>query len=117
MSNRDLLIEIGTEELPPKALLPLSEAFRDCFAAELQKAALSHGDIEVFATPRRLALIVHALPEQQADRTLEKWGPAVQSAFAADGTPSKAADGFARGCGVTVAELQQKSDGKIVKLL
>ena len=117
MANRDLLIEIGTEELPPKALLPLSEAFRDCFAAELQKAALPHGTIEVFATPRRLALIVHALPEQQADRSIEKWGPAVQAAFAADGTPSKAAEGFARGCGVTVAELQQKSDGKLVKLL
>ena len=117
MANRDLLIEIGTEELPPKALLPLSEAFRDAFGAELQKAALVHGDIEVFATPRRLALIVKGLPEQQADRTIEKWGPAVQAAFAADGTPSKAAEGFARGCGVTVAELQQKSDGKIIKLL
>ncbi len=117
MANRDLLIEIGTEELPPKALLPLSEAFRDAFASELQKAALVHGDIEVFATPRRLALIVKDLPEQQADRTIEKWGPAVQAAFGADGTPSKAAEGFARGCGVTVAELQQKSDGKITKLL
>lgn len=117
MANRDLLVEIGTEELPPKALLPLSEAFRDAFGAELQKAALAHGDIEVFATPRRLALIVKGLPEQQADRTIEKWGPAVQAAFAADGTPSKAAEGFARGCGVTVAELQQKSDGKIIKLL
>ncbi|HTR00225.1 MAG TPA: glycine--tRNA ligase subunit beta [Candidatus Acidoferrum sp.] len=117
MANRDLLIEIGTEELPPKALLPLSEAFRDEFAAQLQKAGLVHGEVEVFATPRRLALIVHALPEQQADRTVEKWGPAVQSAFAADGTPSKAAEGFARGCGVTVAALQQKSDGKVTKLL
>lgn len=117
MANRDLLIEIGTEELPPKALLPLSEAFRDEFAAQLQKAGLAHGEIQAFATPRRLALIVHGLPEQQADRSIEKWGPAVQAAFSADGTPSKAAEGFARGCGVSVAELQQKSDGKVVKLL
>ncbi len=117
MSNRDLLIEIGTEELPPKALLPLSEAFRDEFAAQLKKATLEHGAIEVFATPRRLALLIHDLPERQADRTIEKLGPALQAAFAADGTPSKAAEGFARSCGVSVAELQQKQDGKVTKLV
>ena len=116
MSKQDLLIEIGCEELPPKALLSLSEAFRDEFAARLNSAGLSHDDVEPFATPRRLALIVRGLPKQQADRINEKIGPAVQAAFNADGTPTKAAEGFARSCGVTVAELQQKLDGKVTKL-
>jgi glycyl-tRNA synthetase beta chain len=117
MLKQDLLIEIGTEELPPKALLPLSEAFRDEMATLLEKAGLSHAGITPFATPRRLALIVQQLPTQQADRTIEKWGPAVQAAFAADGTPTKAAEGFARSCGVSVAELQQQQDGKVTKLV
>lgn len=116
MSKQDLLIEIGCEELPPKALLPLSEAFRDEFAARLSGAGLVHDGIEAFATPRRLALIVRGLPTQQADRVSEKIGPALQAAFNADGTPTKAAEGFARSCGVTVAELQQKVDGKLTKL-
>lgn len=116
MSKQDLLIEIGCEELPPKALLPLSEAFRDEFAARLSGAGLVHEGIEAFATPRRLALIVRGLPTQQADRVSEKIGPALQAAFNADGTPTKAAEGFARSCGVTVAELQQKVDGKLTKL-
>ncbi len=117
MSNRDLLIEIGTEELPPKALLSLSESLRDEFAAQLKKATLPHGAIEVFATPRRLALLIHDLPDRQADRSLEKLGPALQAAFNADGSASKAAEGFAKSCGVTVAELQQKQDGKVTKLI
>ncbi len=117
MLKQDLLIEIGTEELPPKALLPLSEAFRDEFAALLKKANLEPANIEVFATPRRLALIVRALPVQQEDHMSEKFGPALQAAFNADGTPTKAAEGFARSCGVTVAELQQKQDGKVTKLV
>jgi len=117
MLKQDLLIEIGTEELPPKALLPLSEAFRDEFAALLTKANLAPATIDVFATPRRLALIVRDLPIQQEDHMSEKFGPALQAAFNADGTPTKAAEGFARSCGVTVAELQQKQDGKVTKLV
>lgn len=116
MLKKDLLIEIGTEELPPKALLPLSEAFRDEFASLLAKAGLEHAGITPFATPRRLALLVQQLDSAQADRTVEKFGPAVQAAFGADGTPTKAAEGFARGCGVSVADLQQKQDGKVLKL-
>ena len=116
MLKQDLLIEIGTEELPPKALRPLSEAFRDEFATLLAKAGLAPAGIDVFATPRRLALIVRELPIQQEDRMSEKFGPALQAAFNTDGTPTKAAEGFARSCGVTVAELQQKQDGKVTKL-
>jgi glycyl-tRNA synthetase beta chain len=115
--KQDLLIEIGSEELPPKALLQLSEAFRDAMAGLLQKAGLEHGGITPFATPRRLALIVKQLPEQQPDISLEKWGPAVQAAFGPDGKPTKAAEGFARGCGVDVAALERKQDGNVEKLV
>ncbi|MEY4642996.1 MAG: hypothetical protein RLZZ227_2990 [Pseudomonadota bacterium] len=115
--KQDLLIEIGTEELPPKALLTLSEAFRDAFAGLLQKAGLEHGGIAPFATPRRLALIIKQVPEQQPDISLEKLGPAMQAAFGADGKPTKAAEGFARGCGVEVSALERKQDGNVEKLV
>jgi len=117
MDKLDLLIEIGTEELPPKALLTLSESFASAMAEQLQKAGLASGVIEAFASPRRLALIIHALPEQQPDSAQEKLGPALQAAFAADGTPTKAAEGFARSCGVEVSALEQKQDGAVTKLV
>lgn len=115
--KQDLLIEIGTEELPPKALLQLSEAFQQAMASQLEKAGLVHGGITPFATPRRLALIVSQLPEQQPDVSLEKLGPAVQAAFGPDGKPTKAAEGFARGCGVDVTALERKQDGNVEKLV
>jgi glycyl-tRNA synthetase beta chain len=115
--KQDLLIEIGSEELPPKALLQLSEAFRDAMASLLQKAGLEHAGITPFATPRRLALLVKQLSEQQPDSTLEKLGPAVQAAFGPDGKATKAAEGFARGCGVEVAALERKKDGNVEKLV
>ncbi|MDR2213665.1 MAG: glycine--tRNA ligase subunit beta [Pseudomonadales bacterium] len=116
MPNLDLLIEIGTEELPPKALPVLSAAFEDAFAAQLQQAGLRFSAIQRFATPRRLALLVPQLDTEQPPRTLEKWGPAVQAAFGADGKATKAAEGFARSCGVEVSALAQRSDGKVSKL-
>lgn len=115
--KQDLLIEIGTEELPPKALLQLSEAFQQAMVSQLEKAGLVHGGITPFATPRRLALIVSQLPEQQPDVSLEKLGPAVQAAFGPDGKPTKAAEGFARGCGVDVTALERKQDGNVEKLV
>jgi glycyl-tRNA synthetase beta chain len=115
--KQDLLIEIGTEELPPKALRSLSEAFQAAVADLLQKAGLEHAGITPFATPRRLALIVKQLPEQQPDVSLEKLGPAVQAAFGPDGKPTKAAEGFARGCGVEVSALERKKDGNVEKLV
>ncbi|HEY0962407.1 MAG TPA: glycine--tRNA ligase subunit beta [Pseudomonadales bacterium] len=114
--KQDLLIEIGTEELPPKALLQLSEAFQQAIASLLDKAGLAHDGITPFATPRRLALIVSQLPAQQPDISLEKLGPAVQASFGADGKPTKAAEGFARGCGVDVSALERKMDGNVEKL-
>ena len=117
MSDRDLLVEIGTEELPPKALYSLANSFRDSFCSLLENAGISYGPVEVFATPRRLALLLTQVTEKQQDRVLEKTGPAIQAAFAADGTPTKAAEGFARSCGVSVAELEQKDEGNVTKLV
>jgi glycyl-tRNA synthetase beta chain len=116
MRKEDFLIEIGTEELPPKSLLALSEAFVAAMASLLQKAGLEFTSIEPFATPRRLAMIVRQLATEQADAVVEKTGPTLQAAFTADGKPTKAAEGFARSCGVEVAALEQKTEGGVTKL-
>ena len=81
MSNRNLLVELGTEELPPKALRKLATAFMDGFANELKKADLQYKSIEWYATPRRLALKVLELAEYQQDKEVEIKGPSVQVAF------------------------------------
>lgn len=107
MSEKTFLVEIGTEELPPKALRSLAEAFAERFTAELDAASLAHGQVEWFAAPRRLALKVANLAAAQPDRTVEKRGPAVAQAFDADGNPSKAAEGWARGCGIQVSEAER----------
>jgi glycyl-tRNA synthetase beta chain len=104
MTERNFLIELGTEELPPKALRTLAEAFASNFEAELKAAALVHQGIEWFATPRRLALKVTALATGQADSVVEKRGPAISAAFDAEGNPTKAAQGWARGNGITVEQ-------------
>ena len=109
---RDLLIEIGTEELPPKALPTLSAAFERGVREGLEKAGLISGEIHRFATPRRLAVLIDHLPVRQPDRQLERRGPALNAAFGPDGNPTKAAEGFAHSCGVTVAELQQQKTDK-----
>jgi len=100
-----LLVEIGTEELPPKALAHLAEAFRDGLAAGLDKAGLAHGAPRALCSPRRLAVLVDALQIAQPDRVDERRGPALSAAFDADGNPTKAALGFARSCGKQVDEL------------
>ncbi len=110
--KRDLLIELGTEELPPKALRGLSEAFLDGMGQRLDEAGLVPDSARAFATPRRLALYFQALPERQQDRRVEKRGPAVAAAFDAEGKPTRAAEGFARSCGVTVDALQRRKTDK-----
>lgn len=117
MPEQDLLIEIGTEELPPKALLQLVEAFQSEVGRGLAKQKLAFSNIHIFATPRRLALIVNQLQTKQADAEIEKLGPALKAAFDSEGKPTKAAQGFARSCGVNVEDLSQKDDGKVTKLL
>ncbi len=109
---RDLLIEIGTEELPPKALFALAEAFEQGIRAGLEKASLSSSAVHRFATPRRLAVLIEQLPTRQADRQIERRGPALSAAFGPGGNPTKAAEGFARSCGVTVADLQRQETDK-----
>ena len=109
---KDLLIEIGTEELPPKALGRLADAFHQGFKEGLDGLGLSYQAIDQFATPRRLALRVNALQSVQSDKAIERKGPAVQAAFDDDGNPTKAAQGFARSCGVEVGELEQVEGAK-----
>ncbi|HID4047576.1 TPA: glycine--tRNA ligase subunit beta [Pluralibacter gergoviae] len=107
MSEKTFLVEIGTEELPPKALRSLAESFAANFTAELDNAGLAHGKVEWFAAPRRLALKVANLAASQPDREVEKRGPAVSAAFDASGQPTKAAEGWARGCGITVDQAER----------
>ncbi|EGR1703068.1 glycine--tRNA ligase subunit beta [Vibrio cholerae] len=104
---KEFLIELGTEELPPKQLRTLAEAFAANFAAELATADIANEGVTWFATPRRLALKVANLAESQPDRVVEKRGPAVNVAFDADGKPTKAAEGWARGNGITVEQAER----------
>ena len=101
----DLLVEIGTEELPPKALPTLSAAFTDGISQGLQAAGLTPVEVIAYAAPRRLAVWVKEVAAQQADQTIEKRGPAIKGAFDAEGKPTKAAEAFAASCGVNVADL------------
>ena len=110
--SEDLLIEIGTEELPPTELARLASAFRDEFAKALQSAGLGNEGVRWYATPRRLTLYVEALATSQPARESERRGPAVSNAFDADGNPTKAAQGFARSCGVEVDALEQLESDK-----
>ena len=107
MRTENCLIELGTEELPPKALKSLGEAFAQQFEAALSAAELSFTSVSWFAAPRRLAVYVSALAESQADKTVEKRGPAVSAAFDADGNPTKAAQGWARGNGISVEDAER----------
>ncbi|MBI1423954.1 MAG: glycine--tRNA ligase subunit beta [Gammaproteobacteria bacterium] len=109
---RDLLIEIGTEELPPKALLRLSTAFTEAMQANLEQAGLGFASVHAFASPRRLALLVRELQTHQADKDIERRGPALQAAFDDQGNPSKAALGFANSCGVEVSALDKLETDK-----
>ena len=102
MTQQTFLTEIGTEELPPKALRSLAESFAANLTAELAAANLTHGDVTWYAAPRRLAVKIAGLAESAADREVEKRGPAIAQAFDAEGKPTKAAEGWARGCVITV---------------
>ena len=104
MTTENLLIELGTEELPPKALKKLALGFRDGLVGQLESAELNFDSVEWFAAPRRLAVRINSLQAKQNDKQVEKRGPAVQAAFDQDGNPTKAAMGWARGCGIEVSE-------------
>ncbi|AIB46327.1 glycine--tRNA ligase subunit beta [Haemophilus influenzae] len=112
MTTQNFLVEIGTEELPPKALKTLATSFADNVEAELNQAGLSFDKIEWFAAPRRLAVKVLNLAKQQPSKEIEKRGPAVSAAFDAEGKPTKAAEGWARGCGITVEQAERITTDK-----
>ncbi len=115
--SADFLVELGTEELPPKSLGTLIDAFRDGLAQGLADSGLEHGAIKSYATPRRLALQVSALAERTPVREQQVWGPPAQIAFDADGKPTKAAIAFAEKNSVAVEALSTANDGKADKLV
>ena len=109
--GKDFLVELGTEELPPKALKALMTAFTDGITQGLEDARLEHGAIRSFASPRRLAVIVEALADSQADREVMQKGPPVKVAFDDAGEPTRAALAFAQKCGVDIDDLgREKTD-------
>ena len=101
-----LLFELGCEELPPKSLKKLSQALLENVLTSLRDAGLSYDQGRAYATPRRLAILIDDLEAFQADKVVEKRGPALQAAYAPDGTPSKAALGFASSCGASFEQLE-----------
>ncbi len=112
MSVDKLLVEIGTEELPPKALRSLMEAFGDAMRVAIDDVRLAHGDVHVYASPRRLTVVVESLAHQQDDRKVEHKGPPVRVAFDADGNPTPAATAFAKKCGVEIDALDRSKTDK-----
>ena len=110
--KRDFLVEIGTEELPPKALRALEQAFAGDLTASLAKAGLRHGELKSFATPRRLAILVRGLVAHQPDQKIERRGPPMNAAFDAEGLPTRAAQAFAVSCRASVEELQRREEAK-----
>lgn len=110
MSTNDLLIELGTEELPPKSLETLRRAFEANFASALKNARIEHNSIQSYATPRRLALLLRKVATRQPDEQVELLGPAVAAAFDESGNPTGAALGFARKCGVDDPAKLQRVD-------
>ncbi|HDL4278825.1 TPA: glycine--tRNA ligase subunit beta [Mannheimia haemolytica] len=112
MTTQNFLAEIGTEELPPKALKKLATAFAENVENELNQAGLSFEKVEWFAAPRRLAVKVLSLAESQPSKEVEKRGPAVSAAFDAEGKPTKAAEGWAKGCGITVEQAERIATDK-----
>ncbi len=107
MQAQDFLVELGTEELPPKALKRLAEAFLEGVEGGLREAGLAYEAARYYAAPRRLAVLVERLATEQPDRTSQMDGPPVQAAFDASGQPTQAALGFARKCGVEVDQLDR----------
>jgi len=110
--RQDVLFELGTEELPPRALRGLSEALRDGFSTGLEAENVPFDGAEALATPRRLAVLMQGCAVRQPDRQAERLGPAVAAAFDVSGAPTRAAEGFARSCGVAVEALERVAGDK-----
>ncbi len=114
----DFLVELGTEELPPKALLTLSNAFTSGVADGFKAANLHFEEVRSYAAPRRLAIIIKALDTQTPDAEVVAWGPPVKVAFDADGQPTRAAQAFAEKNGIELSKLSDfiDNDGQQDKL-
>ncbi len=115
--QHDFLVEIGTEELPPKALRNLSLAFARGLEDAFAEAGLTHGVVSPYATPRRLAVLVEDLATKQADREVERRGPPLKVAFDKNGKPTRAATAFAEKCGVAIADIENDGPGKDARLI
>ena len=115
--SADLLIELGTEELPPKTLKTLSEAFTAGIVDGFSSLGFATGNVTSYATPRRLAVLISDMPDAQPDQKVERKGPNLAAAFDTDGNPTKAVQGFARSCGVEVDQLEQQETDKGVWLV
>jgi glycyl-tRNA synthetase beta chain len=112
MSTKDLLFELRTEELPPRTLPALSNALTTSLLKGIDAAAIPHGKVHGFATPRRLAVWIEKLAEHQPDRQVERRGPPLTNAFDAQGAATQAATAFAKSCGVAVGELSKLTTEK-----
>ena len=108
----DFIVEIGTEELPPKDLQTLATSFAENLKASLTEAGIGFAATKVFASPRRLAVLIKDLPTHQPDQIVKRSGPSIKAAYNADGTPTKAAEGFAISAGVALANMTEV-DGKL----
>lgn len=114
--KHDFLVELGTEELPPKALAKLSKAFTGGIVSGLKSHDLSFGEVQAFASPRRLAVLISELDEKTPLKEVTVWGPPAKIAFDGDGNPTKAAEAFAKKNACTVEDLATENDGKQDKL-
>lgn len=112
MARKDFLVEIGTEELPPRSLFTLLDSFANGLVKGLESANIQHAAATTFATPRRLAVMIETVADKQPDIEIKRLGPAIANAFDASGAPTKAAIGFAASCGVTLDQLEQAEGPK-----
>lgn len=106
----ELLIEIGCEDLPARYVRPLAECLADSVRDGLDERGVAHGEVRALGTPRRLAVLIDAVAARQPDQERARKGPSVKAAFDAEGAPTRAAEGFARSCGVTVDDLLREDD-------
>lgn len=109
-NKKDLLIEIGTEDIPARLLLNISNEFGKLICKQLDSAELSYSNHEVYCTPRRLAIVVSDLDVKQQDQVIERKGPKALAAFDKEGNPTQAAMGFARSCGIDAKQLEVDDD-------
>jgi glycyl-tRNA synthetase beta chain len=116
MLTESLLVELGTEELPPKALKDLGLAFRDGIETGLKQHGLNHGEVRWYASPRRLAVVIKQVELQAPDKDVEVLGPPVDRAKDEDGNWTPAATGFARKQGIDPDQLQQLETPKGLRL-